>query len=101
VLNESDGLRLFLTDAVEAFPGENLTTNEIVEKYAGYCSTHGWNMTMRKTEEQLPDLMMALFHVARSNNIPNSHYVVALSRNIVLTLHGRVIDHGKIISDSS
>jgi hypothetical protein len=51
-------LRLFLTDAVEAFPGENLTTNEIVEKYAGYCSTHGWNMTMRKTEEQLPDLMI-------------------------------------------
>jgi putative DNA primase/helicase len=71
LLNESDGLRLFLTDAVEAFPGENLTTSEIVEKYAGYCSTQGWNMTMRKTEEQLPDLTMELFHVARSNNIPS------------------------------
>ena len=28
-------------------------------------------MTMRKTEEQLPDLMMEQFHVARSNNIPS------------------------------
>jgi putative DNA primase/helicase len=71
LLNESDGLRLFLTDAVESSLGWNLTTSEIVEKYAGYCSTHGWNMTMRKTEEQLPDLMMELFHVARSNNVPS------------------------------
>jgi hypothetical protein len=60
-----------LTDAVEGFPGENLTTSEIVEKYAGYCSMQAWNMTMRKTEEQLSDLMMELFYVARSNNIPS------------------------------
>jgi hypothetical protein len=26
---------------------------------------------MRKTEEQLPELMVELFHVARSNNIPS------------------------------
>jgi hypothetical protein len=71
LLNESDGLRLFLIEAVEISLGCNLTTSEIVEKYAGYCSTRGWNMTTRKTEEQLPDLMMELFHVARSNNIPN------------------------------
>jgi P4 family phage/plasmid primase-like protien len=71
LLNESDGLRLFLTDAVESSLGWNLTTSEIVEKYAGYCSRRGWNMTMRKTEEQLPDLMMELFHVARSNNVPS------------------------------
>jgi P4 family phage/plasmid primase-like protien len=68
LLNESDGLRLFLKEAVEPASG-SLTTSEIVEKYAGYCSNQGWNMTMRKTEEQLPDLMMELFHVARSNNI--------------------------------
>src|ERR1700745_1072645 len=71
LLNESDGLRLFLTDAVESSLGWNLTTSEIVEKYAGYCSAQGWNMTMRKTEEQLPDLMMELFQVARSNNVPS------------------------------
>jgi P4 family phage/plasmid primase-like protien len=71
LLNESDGLRLFLTDAIELASGWNLTTSEIVEKYAGYCSVQGWNMTMRKTEEQLPDLMMELFHITRSHNIPS------------------------------
>jgi putative DNA primase/helicase len=71
LLNESDSLRLFLTETVEPALGCNLTTSEIVEKYAGYCSDQGWNMTMRKTEEQLPELMMELFYVARSHNIPS------------------------------
>jgi P4 family phage/plasmid primase-like protien len=69
LLAESDSLRLFLQEYVETAFGFNLTTAEIVERYAGVCSDHGWNMTIRKTEEQLPDLMMELFQVARSNNI--------------------------------
>jgi putative DNA primase/helicase len=71
LLNESDGLRLFLTGFVEVSVGMNLTTSEIVERYAGFCSQQGWSMTTRKTEEQLPDLMMELFQVARSNNVPS------------------------------
>jgi P4 family phage/plasmid primase-like protien len=70
LLNESDGLRLFLEDLVEKAEGDNLTSSEIVQKYAGFCSNRGWSMTTRKTEEQLPDLMMELFQAARSNNIP-------------------------------
>jgi P4 family phage/plasmid primase-like protien len=71
MLNESDGLRLFLTDTVEPASGFSLATSAIVEKYAGYCSEQGWNMTMRKTEEQLPELMMELFQVSRSHNVPH------------------------------
>jgi putative DNA primase/helicase len=69
LLNESDGLRLFLDCAVEAAAGQNLTSGEIIQKYAGFCLKRGWNMTTRKAEEQLPDLMMELFQVAKSNNI--------------------------------
>jgi hypothetical protein len=36
----------------------------------GVRSDQGWNMTMRKTEEQLPEPMMELFHITRSHNIP-------------------------------
>jgi len=64
-------LRLFLTNSVELASGFNLATSEIIEKYAGYCSEQGWNMTMRKTEEQLPELMMELFQVSRSHNVPH------------------------------
>jgi P4 family phage/plasmid primase-like protien len=69
LLNESDGLRLFLQAGVEAAADQNLTSAEIVQKYAGFCLKRGWNMTTRKTEEELPNLMMELFQVARSNNI--------------------------------
>ena len=69
LLNESDALRLFLQATVESAGGQNLTSTEIVQKFAGFCSSRGWNMKTRKTEEQLPDLMMELFQVARSNNI--------------------------------
>jgi hypothetical protein len=82
LLNESDGLRLFLTDAIELASGWNLTTSEIVEKYAGYCSDQGWNMTMRKTEEQLPELMMELFHITRSHNIPSGNSKVRGYRGV-------------------
>jgi hypothetical protein len=69
LLNESDGLRLFLQATIVGTAGSNLTTSEIVQKYAGFCSQKGWNMTIRKTEEQLPDLMMELFQVGKSNDI--------------------------------
>jgi phage/plasmid-associated DNA primase len=82
LLNESDGLRLFLTDAVEPASGFNLATSEIIEKYAGYCSEQGWNMTMRKTEEQLPELMMELFQVSRSHNVPHGESKVRGYRGV-------------------
>jgi P4 family phage/plasmid primase-like protien len=71
LLNESDALRIFLSDRVESALGFNLTSSQLVEGFAGFCLERGWNMTVRKAEEQLPDLMMELFQVARSNNVPS------------------------------
>jgi P4 family phage/plasmid primase-like protien len=82
LLNESDGLRLFLTETVEPLPGQSLATSEIVEKYAGYCSDQGWNMTTKKTEQQLPDLMMEMFHVACSHNIQSGNSKVRGYRGV-------------------
>jgi P4 family phage/plasmid primase-like protien len=68
-LDESDGLRLFLKDSVQTKEGGNLTTTEIVERFAVYSSEHGWGMSSTMAERQLPDLMMELFNVSKSNNI--------------------------------
>jgi P4 family phage/plasmid primase-like protien len=68
-LDESDGLRLFLKHSVQTKEGGNLTTAEIIERFAIYCSEHGWGMSSTTAERQLPDLMMELFNVSKSNNI--------------------------------
>ena len=69
LLNESDGLRLFLESNVKADTDADLTSAEIVQQYSGFCLERGWSMTTRKAEADLPDLMMELFQATRSNNI--------------------------------
>jgi P4 family phage/plasmid primase-like protien len=68
-LDESDGLRLFLMANMQTEAGCNLTTQEIVERFATYCSEHGWGMSSTIAERQLPDLMLELFNVGKSNNL--------------------------------
>ena len=68
-LDESDGLRLFLMAKMQTKAGCNLTTPEIVERFATYCSEHGWGMSSTIAERQLPDLMFELFNVGKSNNL--------------------------------
>jgi hypothetical protein len=54
---------------VQTKDGCNLTTTEIVERFAGYCSKHRWGMSSTTAERELPDLMMELFKVSKSHNI--------------------------------
>jgi putative DNA primase/helicase len=69
LLDESDGLRLFLKHSLQTKKGANLTTDEIIERFAVYCSEQGWGMSSSMVERELPDLMMELFNVRKSNNI--------------------------------
>jgi hypothetical protein len=39
-------------------------------------------MTVRKAEEQLPDLMMEFYQVARSNNVPDGNSKVRGYRGV-------------------
>jgi P4 family phage/plasmid primase-like protien len=69
LLDESDGLRMFLKEKVQTKAGADVTTEEIVREYASYCATREWTMTSAIVEKQLPDLMLELFSVSKSNDI--------------------------------
>jgi len=69
LLDESDALRLFLTGSVEAAPGYDLATKEIVSAFAKICIGRGWNMNTRQVELRLENLMLELFGVLKSNDI--------------------------------
>jgi phage/plasmid-associated DNA primase len=69
LLDESDGLRMFLKAQVQTKDRSSLTTDEIVQRFASYCAERNWTMASRIVENQLPDLMLELFSVAKSNNV--------------------------------
>jgi len=70
LLNESESLRVFIRDGLEAAPGDDVTSQEIVTAYAEFCADHGWNpMPVTIVERQLSDLMLETFRVTKSNDI--------------------------------
>jgi P4 family phage/plasmid primase-like protien len=69
LLNESDGLRIFLEGSVKSDAGGDLTSAEIIQAYSGFCLQRGWSMSTRKAESELTDLMVELFQAVRSNNV--------------------------------
>lgn len=69
LLDESDGLRMFLKEKVQTKSGSSLTTDELVRGFASYCSERGWSMSTPVVEKRLVDLMLELFSVNRSNNL--------------------------------
>ena len=69
LLAESDSLRYFLRENVVKAPGSDLSVGEIVHAYAHYCPDKGWDpLPETQIGRQLPDLMMELFHVVKTNN---------------------------------
>lgn len=69
LLAESDSLRYFLRENVVKAPGSDLSVGEIVQAYAHYCPDKGWDpLPETQIGRQLPDLMMELFHVVKTNN---------------------------------
>jgi phage/plasmid-associated DNA primase len=69
LLDESDGLRMFLEARVTDSLGHDLACKEIIEAYANYAIDKGWNVNTWKTERRLEDLMLELFGVLKSNDI--------------------------------
>ena len=69
LMAESDSLRMFLQEHVEGSVGCSLTVKEIIEAYAEYCPTKGWNpLPITVIQRQLEGLMLELFHVVKSNS---------------------------------
>ena len=57
LLNESDALRIFLTDRLQTALGFSLTSNEIVEAFAGFCLNRGRKFLVLSTDSStIPNL---------------------------------------------
>ena len=69
LMAESDSLRMFLQDRVEGIAGHSITKTQIIEKYAEYCPSKGWNpLPITVIQRQLEGLMLELFRVVQSNS---------------------------------
>jgi putative DNA primase/helicase len=71
LLDESEGLRIFIQAHIHADPKSDLPTREIIEKYASFCSDpdRQWSVSHKQLERQLAAIMLAEFHTSVSTNI--------------------------------
>jgi hypothetical protein len=71
LLDESEGVRHFVKAHLIADPVEDLTTDEIIEKYAVYCAApdRGWFVNRHHVERELPNIMLQFFHSAPNGNV--------------------------------
>jgi putative DNA primase/helicase len=71
LLDESEGLRIFVKVHIVADPQKDLTTQEIIEKYATYCSDpdRQWAISNKLLERQLASIMLAEFHISVSTHL--------------------------------
>ena len=70
LLAESDSARVFLTEKLGKSVGTDVTSEELNEAYAEFCSDKGWNpLPITIFERQLPDLMLEIFQSNKSQSI--------------------------------
>jgi P4 family phage/plasmid primase-like protien len=70
LLAESDSVREFIRQRVEACSGADVAVYELVEAYAAFCDAMGWEpLSSRRVENALADAMQELRRAARRNGI--------------------------------
>jgi len=70
LLAESDSLRHFLIETVMRYDGGDLSQQEIIQRYAEYCPSKGWNPKPPTTiPGELESLMLELFQTCKANSI--------------------------------
>ena len=86
VIFESDGLNRFVDECLEYQKGWDVTTEELKTAYARYCEVNGWNpIPGFNIERQLPDLILAKYHVHRSNSLKRDEKSVRGYRGLRIT----------------
>lgn len=70
LLAESDSLRHFLVERVEKDEYADLSITELVEAYAEYCPTKGWNAKpITAIHREMESLMLELFGTSKSHSL--------------------------------
>jgi putative DNA primase/helicase len=70
LLAESDSLRHFLVEKVERDENADLSNEELVEAYAEYCPTKGWNpKPITVIHREIESLMLELFGTSKSHSL--------------------------------
>lgn len=84
LLDESEGLRHFASNCIKANPQKDLTTDEIVEKYALYCADpcRGWIVNTYLVQRQLPNIMLQIFKTVSNHNLTRNGKKARGYRNV-------------------
>ena len=83
LLAESESVRHFLSDSVEASKGSDLSVQEIVERYAAYCLAKGWSSKpITIVYREVDVLMLELFHCSKTHNIKRNDRSVRGYHNV-------------------
>jgi len=90
LLCESDSVRDFVRSRVVPAPGHDVTTDQLVNAYEGFCSDRGWSPQPRRlVQEQLVDAMLDIHHAQRATDIQRQgknrrgYRAVALNSSVV------------------
>jgi P4 family phage/plasmid primase-like protien len=76
LLEESESLRVFLTECLDRREDADLSVNEIMEAYYDFCPMRGWEaLPSTAAQGQLPNLMLELFRLSRRNDIKRGTHV--------------------------
>ena len=87
LLAESDSLRHFLTDCVERDDVKDLSVSEIVEAYAEYCPSKGWNAKpLTVVHKELEGLILELFGTSKSQSVNREGKSVRGFRRVCLNV---------------
>ena len=70
LLAESDSVRVLLRECLERDAGADVTVDELVEAYAAFCPTKGWQpFPITEVHKALKELMLEMFHVTQSHDM--------------------------------
>ena len=70
LLEESESLRVFLTECLERREDADLAKSEIEEAYAEFCPSRGWEaLPSTAVRGQLNNLMLELFGLSQRHDI--------------------------------
>jgi hypothetical protein len=70
LVEESDGLRLFLRNNIQSDEFSDISVDELVRGFTGHCQKLGWSMEpIGKIHRDLESLMMELFSRVKRNDI--------------------------------